>query len=179
MIMFSSEEAAQYKTNLSGWVSRGGRYWGNDERAARYDGCTHRPCEDCGGPAEKGWLVCPKCRENRDISRYKAMPREEWDEVGMLYSDAYSEFYSSWEEIEEFCVDEGIGIDKMRLIICEPQYLPLLNNDYGCDSLAEDAELPSAILHAIDEFNKVVRGVGVVSWVPGKKAAGLTTQEGP
>ena len=65
VIMFDSDEAAQYKTNLSGWVSRDNHFFGEDEHMARYVGCTHRKCEDCGEPTEKGWLVCDNCREKR------------------------------------------------------------------------------------------------------------------
>ncbi|KKN34691.1 hypothetical protein LCGC14_0791180 [marine sediment metagenome] len=170
VIMFDSNEAAQYRTNLSGWVSGNGRYWGEDERAARYDGCTHRLCEDCGGPTEKGWLVCKECRYIRDEARYKSMPKEEWNEKGMLYSDALDKYFSSWDEIEDYCEGEEVGIDKLMLIICEPNYLPLLSDDYGCDELVEDGELPDDAIQAIEDFNKVIKAVGAVSWMPGKKA---------
>jgi len=171
VIMFDSEEAAHFQTGLSGWVSRQGHYWGDDERAARYDGCTHRPCEDCGKPTEKGWLVCIECRNLRAIKRYEAMPKEEWDGNGMLYSDSDDKYFSSWGEIEDYADDEEIGIDKLRLIICEPQHLPLISDDYGCDELAEDGELPDEVIQAIEDFNKVIETVGLVSWIPGKKAA--------
>ncbi len=175
VILFDSNEAAQYWTNLAGWVSWNGRYFGDGERAARYDGCTHRPCEDCGEPAPKSWLVCKKCRILRDETRYNAMPKEEWNEKGMLYSDAHDKYFSSWDGIEYYCEDEEIGIDKLRLIICEPNYLPLLADDYGCDELAEDGELPDDAIQAIEDFNKVIKAVGPVSWMPGKKAAILIT----
>jgi len=178
VILFGSNEAAEYRTDIAGWVSGKGHYWGDDERAARYDGCTHRPCEDCGEPAEKGWLVCEKCRSLRDEARYKAMPKDEWDEKGMLYSGTQDKYFSSWDDIEEYCEDEEIGIDKLRLIICEPQYLPRLSDDYGCDELAEDDELPDSVIQAIDDFNKVIKAVGAVSWMPGKKAAILISNSG-
>ena len=167
-IMFDSDEAAQYRTNMSGWVSRNGRYWGNDERAARYDGCTHRPCENCGEPTEKGWLMCAKCRNLRDEARYKAMPKEEWNEKGMLCSG--DKYFSSWDEVDEYCEEEGVGKGNLRLVICEPNYLPLLPSDYGCDELVEDGELPDSVEQAIEDFNKVIKAEGPVSWEPGKKA---------
>ena len=171
VIMFDSEEAAQHQTGLTGWVSRQGHYWGNDERAARYDGCTHTRCEDCREPVDRGRLICPQCHEIRQIKRYTAIPKEEWNEVGMLYSDAYDKYFSSWEEIEGYCEDEEISIDKLRLIICEPQYLPLISDDYGCDELAEDGELPDSVIQAIEDFNKAIKVVGAVSWMPGKFGA--------
>lgn len=175
MILFDSKEAAQYQTGLSGWVSRHGHFWGNDERAARYDGCTHTYCEDCGEPVDRGRLMCPKCNEARNVKRYATMPKEAWNGKGMLYSDAADRYFSDWEEIEEFLIDDcTLGtatIESLRLIICEPQYLPLLDpSDYGCDSLAEDGELPDAVIQAIEDFNKVIKSVGPVSWFHGKRA---------
>ncbi len=172
VIMFDSDEAAHLQTGISGWVSRHGLFMGNDERAARYDGCTHRRCEDCGKPCEKSWLVCAECREKRDIARYNAMPKEEWDEKGMLYSAAANKYFSDWGEAEDSLEDDGGTIESLMLIICEPEYLPLLDpSDYGCDSLAEDGELPDAVIQAIEDFNKVIKKTGAVSWLPGKKAA--------
>jgi len=176
VVMFDSEEAAHFQTGLSGWVSRQGHYWGNDERAARYDGCTHTHCGDCGETVDRGRLICLQCHEIRQKGRYAAMPKEEWNEVGMLYSDAYDKYFSSWGEIEDYADDKEIGIDKLRLIICEPQYLPLLSYDYGCDELAEDGELPDSVEQAIENFNKVIRDAGAVSWIPGKKAAILRSK---
>lgn len=175
IVMFNSDEAAQHRTNLSGWVSRNGRYWGDDERAARYDGCTHRLCEDCGAPTAKSWLVCDKCRDIRAEARYNRLLKEEWNEVGMLYSESHDRYFADWEQIEEYCYEEGIKIGTMRLIICEPQYLPLISDDYGCDELAEDGELPDDVIQAVEDFNKVIKASGLVSWIPGKKAALIPT----
>jgi len=168
MVIFNSDEAAQYRTNLEGWVSRHGRYWGNDERAARYDGCTHRPCEDCGEPTEKGWLVCNVCREKRDKVRYEALSEKIWNEEGLIYSDAVQKYFSSWDEVKEYCDEEEIEVGALRLLICDEQYLPLLADDYGCDELADDGELPDAAIEAIEKFNEAIRNVGAVSWYPGK-----------
>lgn len=171
-VMFDSDEAAQYKTGLSGWVSRHGHYWSEDERAARYDGCTHTRCEDCKEPVDRGRLICPKCHELRQVKRYATMPKEVWNGKGMLYSDAADKYFQDWDDAEVYLEDEGGTIKGLRLIICEPQYLPLLDSsDYGCDSLAEDGELPDAAIEAIEEFNKIIKKIGAVSWMPGKRAA--------
>ncbi len=176
VIMFDSDEAAQYRTGLSGWVSRHGNYWGIDERAARYDGCTHTRCEDCGEPVDRGRLICPKCGEARDVKRYNAMPKEKWNGKGLLYSDAADRYFSSWDEAGEFLVDDctlgATSIESLRLIICEPHYLPILDeSEFGCDEMAEDGELPDIVIQAIWDFNKVIKAAGPVSWWPGKKAA--------
>ena len=169
--MFDSKEAAEYRTGLTGWVSGNGHYWGEDERAARYDGCTHRLCEDCGEPTRKSWLVCQKCRDIRNEKRYQSLPKEKWNETGGLYSDVADKYFWSWDEVEEYCDEENIEQDKLRLMICEPQYLPFISDDFGCDELAEDGELPDRVIQAIEDFNKVIKDTGAISWYPSKKAA--------
>jgi hypothetical protein len=172
IVMFNSNEAAQHRTNLSGWVSRNGRYYGSDERAARYDGCTHVTCEDCGQPVERGRLICSDCEEKRDIKKYNSLPKEVWNEEGGIYSDAIDEYFWSWDEVEDYCGDEGIEEGDLRLIICVPQYLPLLDSsDFGCDELPEDGELPNRVINAIEDLNRVIKESGPVSWLPGNKAA--------
>ncbi len=171
-VLFNSDKAAQYKTNLSGWVSRHNRYFGNDERAARFDGCTHVICEDCGNPSDKGWLVCITCRDKRDQIRYDAMPEEVWDGKGLIYSGSADKYFHSWDDVDEYCYDEGIDIKSLRLMMCEEQYLPMLDSsDYGSEVLAEDGELPDDVIDAIDKFNEVIKSTGVVSWYPCDKKA--------
>lgn len=173
IIMFNSKEAAQFKTNLSGWVSRDGIYYGANERLARYVGCTHRPCEDCGEPIEKSWFICQKCREKKDIQRYKAMPKEIWNEEGGIYSDPHNKFFWSWNEVEDYCHDNEIKEEDLRLVICEPQYPRLIEEDYFCDELADDGddELPSEIVKAMEAFNRVLKQSAPLSWCPGNRAA--------
>jgi hypothetical protein len=102
------------------------------------------------------------------------MPKEIWNEEGMIYSESADKYFSSIDEVEGFLEDEDKTIDDLRLVICEPNYLPLLDTDFGCDSLAEDGELPDKVIQAIDDFNKVIKATPPVSWSPGKKAVILS-----
>ena len=45
VIMYDSPEAASIKT-ITGWVSSAGRFWGDNEHMARYDGSTHMKCKN-------------------------------------------------------------------------------------------------------------------------------------
>ena len=51
VILRDSPEAAE-PVNMPVWKSRNGRVY-FDEMAARYDGCTHVKCKDCGVPTPK------------------------------------------------------------------------------------------------------------------------------
>src|SRR5574337_1185207 len=104
IVMRDSPDAAQYRTDLKGWVSRDGFYFGDGptgERTARYAGCTHVPCDRCGTPTPKGYTQCRGCRDLTYIAKYEAMPRAEWDGEAMLYSEARDQYYSTPDEVAE------------------------------------------------------------------------------
>lgn len=174
IIMFDSPEAAQFRTDIKGWVSRGGRFFGDGPSAeadARYHSCTHRPCRECGAPTIKRYIKCDACRELADIARYQAMPRAEWDGKAMLYSETTDRFYSDLGEAEDHLdeMEERCTFADLRLVICEPNYVRKLDPDDFADDLPEEGDLPDGVRKAIDEFNRAVDGI-VLSWSPGKTA---------
>jgi hypothetical protein len=171
IVMYDSDEAAQFKTNISGWVSRDGHFFGIDERTARYSGCTHRKCETCGKVITKSYIICKDCYEINKVKRYNALPEEVWNGEGGVYSEACDKYFWSWEEVDDYCEDEGIKQEDLRLVICEPQYPRQIEADYFCDELSEDGELPDKIVKAMEVFNKVLKESPPLSWYPCKKAA--------
>ena len=163
IIMYDSPEAAKPHT-MSGWLSRNG-YFYSDEYVARYNGCTHRPCLECGEPAEKHNCHCKACRNKLDIKRHKARKRKPWDGKAMIYSEALDRYYSDPADALEDAEEEGI--DEPMLRICEPEYARPIENDYFQDQLPEDEDdLPCEVVEAMDAFNAAIKGV-ILSWVPG------------
>lgn len=171
MILDSSPEAATYRTDIKGWVSRTGRFFGDDERLARFDGCTHRTCEDCGGPAEKSYIACVECRGKRAVARYLAMPKKEWDGHGYVYSEAADEYFDA-DQLKEYCEENDLAPEDLRLVICEPNYARQIDEeDVANDNLTEDGDLPIEIAEALEALNKVIRDCATpISWGPGKYA---------
>lgn len=171
IVMYDSQEAAQYLTGIWGWVDRHGIYYGygpEAELTARYAGCTHKPCAKCGQPTEKMYASCNACRRLAEIARYGAMPRAGWDGKAMVYSEARGEFFDSPDDAAE-AIDEDETLADLRLVICEPVYVTPLESDYCSDDLPEDGELPDAVWEAMQAFNAAVAGI-VLSWAPGKYA---------
>ncbi len=78
MILIDSDEAAK-KMTVEGWVSRNGRFYGDNEEIARYDGATHRYCKNCGEIVEISWVFCEKCREKNATETFLNYP-EDWKE---------------------------------------------------------------------------------------------------
>ena len=168
IVMRDSLDAAQYRTDLKGWVSRDGFYFGDDERTARYRGCTHVPCDRCGAPTPKVYKTCQGCRELTLIAKYEAMPRGQWDGQAMLYSETLDRYYDTPDDAAEDLEDDQTLAD-LRLVICEPNYVPLIEPDDYCDMLPEDGDVPDEVAKAMDAFNAAVAGI-ILSWSPGKTA---------
>lgn len=176
MILEDSPEAAQIKT-VTGWVSRAGRFWGNDERMARFDGCTHRKCDKCGTINEIR-SYCRTCYEASQRSRYEAMPRAAWDSVSMLYSDECDRYFEDLDEVYDYLAaeDSSVILDDLRLIICKPNHARPLTEDLWGDDLPDEGcdEIPHWLEEAIGAFNKAIEGMPPLSWSPGKTALDTT-----
>ena len=172
VVMAESDEAATYRTGLSGWVSRDGCYWGEDERMARWDGSTHHKCPECGGLVERGRIDCHACYEKRRSEAYDAMPKQEWDgKAPLVLFDTETYF---WDEdgVRDYCDDEGLKPEDLKLVMCVPIYAALLDVDHWGDDLpGDDGEPPDWLVDAVDKLNATIREKNEpLSWVQGKIA---------
>lgn len=176
MIMIDSPDAATWQT-VEGWVSRSGRFFGKNEQAARYDGCTHRYCEGCKTPIPShGFTKCHACIAKSDAEKFAALPKAEWDGTALLYSEAKGVFYSSPDEAMD-CLEEGETMESLRLVICVPQYPRSLDAEYFFDQLPEDFDtLPDDLEEAMDAFNAALEKMQPLSWTPGRTALALGPQ---
>lgn len=173
MILIDSDEVAKYGT-VEGWISRHGRFYGDCERAARHDGCTHVYCEYCNSPIPKrGLTICNDCKEKKQIERYNAMPRKAWDRETPIYSEEHDEYFFSEDELGYFIEEHKCSIESLRLIICEPNRLRKLDDSFFDDDLPDGEELPEDLGRAIDNLNAVIDMLPPVSWSPSKYAADL------
>ena len=158
-VLYESDEAAKRMT-VTGWVSRLGHFYGEDEHMARYDGCTHRRCE-AEGCAEiisrHSSIYCDGC--NRKRSEEKNAKRERRDYKGEpVFHQASGEFYFS-EESLEMGLELGDFEPGDVFLFGEPEYPQCLDADYFSDSLPTDDEgdLPADLAAAVDAFNAVIQ----------------------
>jgi len=170
IIMYDSGEDAKFVTNIEGWVDRKGNFFGDDEDAARYYGCTHKPCKQCGKPTIKHRLFCDDCISIMSEKKYRKMPTRDWDESTPAYSKNHDEYFNSMDEVEEYAKYYETSPDAMQLVICDPIYLIRLDEDYFSDELPEETELSDEVLNAIDALNSATKNMGPVSYAPGKYA---------
>ena len=173
-IHYSSPEAATYRTDIKGWVSAKGHYYGahpGSEHMARYDGATHWNCAECGAETEIWYTRCDTCRAAKRAERFAALEAVEWDERTPLCIFEGDTFFFSIDEVMCHCEEEGIELADIRLVICDPVYGREFGVDDFYDELPEDGKLPDAILEAVENLNRVVRAYGPLSWTPGRKRA--------
>ena len=182
IVMRDSDEAASLQ-KVEGWVSRKGRFFGWDERTARYDGATHQVCETegCGEVIPiQGRTICEECRLAKRNAKYHAMDVVEWDEKTpiVLYDD--DRYFFSPDDLETYCDNQGVNVCDLQLVLCEPQYGRELDPDeFLIGELPEDNTDPltQKVYDAALEFNESVREMGPLSWCQGDVAVRVGNQE--
>jgi hypothetical protein len=173
----SDPVAATYRTDIKGWVSRDGHYYGNDssaERAARYAGSTVSECKDCGALCPKHYVHCDVCREKATHAKYEALPLLTEYEYPLALFGGDSYFWDA-SDLETFCDSNEVNPESLMLVTCDPENLRELDAEHWESDLPEDGELPKAIIDALDTFNVVIREHGkAVSWRPAGNRVAVT-----
>lgn len=176
-ILFNSDQAAYFFStpNTQGWYSSDGRFFGADEKAARYAGCTHAIC-DCGEIMEKYFTMCAKCREKKADLIYSAKTKIPWNGSVPLYAEAIDKYFYDLEELNLYIrdlkeKDQDFNLSSLRLTICDPIFPnPIFPDNLFNDSI-EDIILPIEIDNALKALNEAILSNTTTShWKPGKFA---------
>jgi len=168
IILQSSDEAATRRAIPEGWVSRHGRYYGDDEKLARWDGSTHNVCA-CGNVVEKMYTACAECRAILQKERYDNRQEKEWNGTDVLYSDAFDFYlYPEEEDLYEHCEEHDCAPEDLQLLICDKVFPRKLEEEYFYDDLPEEGDMPAELLDAISEFNERVSKMPPMCWQPSK-----------
>lgn len=168
IIFEDSEEAAHYVTNIEGWVSRDGIFYGDKEHIARYSGATHSKCKKYPEhPAYKKNSYCKLCRKEKMQEKYKSFPVVEWDEITPICIFDNDQYFFDPEGLEDYCWDNEIDVNSLNLVLCSQNPFSELDPyDFFVDELPEEGEIPSNILKAFDHLNEVIRNTPSCSWSP-------------
>lgn len=175
IILDTDPRAATFQT-VQGWVCRDGRFFGSNEDAARYSGCTHRKCRDCDKPARKSWLICDECRAKADREKHAARKVEPWDGVTPLFSHAMDEYFFCIDSLTDELHERDMRPEDAMIVLCEPTYPKQIDpNDYYSDDLPQDGEVGEEIEKAFAALNAVLDKQPPLSWYPGKIAVDVST----
>ena len=170
IILPSDPRAAKLMT-VTGWVSRNGRWYGDDERTARYDGSTASECRECGTQCRKGYTMCDACSNKREREKYLALPEVD---VPDGYMVCHEETYASdLSELIDELLEDGIFPTSACIYICEPNHAPDFNMyDHLCDVIPSEDDRwksPKEILEAAVALNKALHEYGRnISWTAGR-----------
>lgn len=172
-IMYDSPEAASLQT-VTGWVSSTGRFWGQDEHMARYDGSTHRVCK--ANPAHgvhENNAYCEKCRDERMDAKFAAMPRRDYDGSPVVVFDSDTYFFDP-ESLADWMLDNDIKPENAQLVFCKPNYPRRIDpNEHFCDYLPEDGDVSAKLAAAFEALNEVIAAEPPMSWNEGDTAVTL------
>jgi len=155
VILPDDERAASIQT-VTGWVSRTGGYWGDNERMARWEGSTHRISESGIVIPKNGY--CHVSHDKRMNEKYEGFPVEKWDGTFPICIWNSDTFFFDHDEIHDFISDRTRDeLVNIQFVACQPLKMPQVDDDYFLEELHEDAELPPAVKDALDELNKQIR----------------------
>jgi len=170
IILNTSDEAAKHVENISGWVTRDGQFFGDNESLARYAGSTHTECTECGTVrAKQSW--CVPCANKKSIEKFAALERKEWDGESPLCMNDGDEYFFNMDAVNDYVEENECSIESLNLVICKPVAFPFLEEEYFLESLHEGAELPKEIDDLVNKINKAILELPPQCWEPGKYAA--------
>ncbi|QDP48152.1 MAG: hypothetical protein Unbinned6437contig1000_6 [Prokaryotic dsDNA virus sp.] len=171
-IFYASDEAAQFKTGISGWVSSDGRFFGDNEHLARYCGCTHKNCEKCGGEILVN-SYCESCHKKGRLEKFKSYELVEWDGKHPFAIFDTDEFFFDFDSFSDYVTNNELNPNNLRLVLCEPNYMRQVEADYWEDEFPEggdDSCIPGDILSALETLNELIGNKKeILSWYQGNK----------
>lgn len=185
IILPESDKAANYG-QVEGWISRGGRFFGNASGAedlARYDGANHRRCPDCGAIINK-LSMCQKCREKAEKERWEKLPLVAWDgETPMYEYSSCEEIFWDVDAVENYCLENECQPQDLMLVLAVKSTPPSLAESIGEQLLEvypegwELVDIPRPIKQAIYELDRAVNSHHPEIWEPGRKRVILQIAE--
>ena len=131
--------------------------------------CTHITCE-CGTICEKHYSRCDSCRHKREMEAWFSKPEVEWDVTYPVALANIDEYFFDAESLIDYVSDhfpsQGIDeiADELMLTSCsQNRPRPFEINEWCCDELGEDSEVPDAA--SIDaRINEIIGEIGTLSF---------------
>lgn len=175
IIFPEDENSARYMPQIWGWVSSNGRFFGEDEKLARWDGATHIHCE-CGEVIKKQSALCKTCAEKRQDEIYNKKAKKLWDGESPMVLFNTDLYFCSSEDVLEYCEELDININELKLMLCEPIIASPINpEDYYYDVLSDDGDIPDELQEIFDELNEKLNEKNIIlSWVQSNYAVILS-----
>lgn len=168
----------EFRTDISGWVTPDGRYFGDNQHLARWNSCTTVTCasEDCDNHTHKQWTHCLPCRNKTKKDKWEKADKAPLSVSSVcLWSDAVGEYFSGWERVEEYCEEFDSAPEELLLYHCKRNKAPVFElEDFLCDIIPEDHTVEdvtsSEVIEAASRLNKLLQACNLNSYSPSKIA---------
>ncbi len=174
IILDTDQDSASFQ-KVEGWVSRDGRFYGKDERLARFAGSTHKKC-DCGEIVPHR-SYCHNCYELKRLETYKSFELVEWDKKTPFCLLDDDQFFFEYEEYTDYIYNNELEGEDLNLVLCKPVRFRCIDEEYFLDDMHEDAELPDSIVEKINEVNRLIQGESSNIWVQSNKRVNIEITE--
>lgn len=170
-----AEEAAEFVTNIEGWVCKTCRiFYGKDgERPARYCCEKDHACgtKDCTGRAKKPYTVCDPCRSKLDLERYLKLEVVDWDGEAPLVSWEDDRYFFDVDDLSDWLAEHDLKLEDSQLVIAEDEGKPQFEmeeflTDYLCDDNVDALPDSKRIEAAV---NKWIEKNCPTTYTPSKK----------
>lgn len=142
-----------------------------DEQMARWSSSTHKKCNVDGHKPYPMNSYCYACYEQKEIEKFKAMPKEEWDESGFICTLSGDDFYGNWDDLICDVIENDIDPSSLMLLHCEPAYARAPDPyDIYEELIPDGGDLPCPVVHAYEELAKALEKCQPISYFPTNKA---------
>ena len=171
IIMRDSPLAASIKT-VTGWVSSNGRFFGDNEDLARYDGSTHQKCKNNPDhPIHEVRSYCEVCANENSEKRFREFEKKPWDGKTPVAIHETDEFFFSISDLFDHLCDHEIQLADVQIVHCKPQYPNQIDPGYYYQDDLPDGDsgfLSAALIDAFDKLNEVIKKEGPLCWYQDK-----------
>lgn len=167
-----NEEAAEFRTNIEGWICKTcRRFYGKEEgaeRTARFCCEKDHKCDSCDGRAKKSYIYCDPCIAKRAHERFLKVPVVEWDGETPLVTFDDDRYFFDADSLADWLAEEGIKIEDAKLVLAEEDSPPLFKmSEFLCDYLCDDNRDQLEPTDKIDKaVNRWIEKNTPTTWLP-------------
>ncbi len=185
VILYDSDDAAVYRTDIKGWVSHDGLYFGENEDGARRHSLTHVECENCHELKVRDYSrFYDACARISLINKWNDMLKRVWDGDTPVFvfvspeqtdDDSFTipEWFDSGDDLCDYVYDHGIDPSALMLVHSTPMSVPAITSDifegYTPDDW-DDRMLPDSVTEAMDALNAAIGEMGSLGFEMSKYA---------
>lgn len=165
-----AEDVEVEKVTVEMYKVKGDNTKYSTEDSARYAGSTHKLCK-CGNTTDKYYINCSVCRGKNETERYDKLEYKEWDTTTPLCIYGSDTYFFDIDSIYEYAEENEEEVSELKLVICQPNYLHEISEDYWQDIFPENwdeiADGNKEFSQKLKEFNEIIRQQPPFSWGEG------------